>query len=128
MTCGQVCRLDTTLDLPGGGAQLTVPYLKRAGFLTLDGAPAELYKQFRNPSLRGGAAARELRSAYSGLYAANDYVHDASDKDSKRLIVQVTGLGEDTKLIPAMIGIFRTLKEYADFNAEDEPRVRPTEQ
>jgi len=36
----------------------------------------------------------------------------------KGLIVQVTGLGEDSKLIPSMIGTFKTLKEYANFNAD----------
>jgi hypothetical protein len=110
--------LSTTLDLSGGGARPVVPYLKRAGFLTSDGTPTDLYKQFRNPSLRGAAAARGLRIAYSDLYTANEYVHDANDKDLKGLIVQVTGLGEDSKLIPSMIGTFKTLKEYADFNAD----------
>jgi hypothetical protein len=95
-----------------------VPYLKRAGFLTSDGTPTDLYKQFRNPSLRGAAAAQGLRTAYADLYTANEYVHDANDKDLKGLIVQVTGLGEDSKLIPAMIGTFKTFKEYADFNAD----------
>lgn len=110
--------LSTTLDLSGGGARPVIPYLKRAGFLTSEGTPTDVYKQFRNPSLRGGAAARGLRNAYADLYTANEYVHDASDKDLKGLIVQVTGLGEDSKLIPAMIGTFKTLKDYADFNAE----------
>lgn len=110
--------LSTTLDLSGGGARPVVPYLKRAGFLTSDGTPTDVYKQFRNPSLRGAAAARGLRNAYSDLYTANEYVHDANDKDLKGLIVQVTGLGEDSKLIPAMIGTFKILKEYADFNAD----------
>lgn len=110
--------LSTTLDLSGGGARPVIPFLKRAGFLTSDGTPTETYKQFRNPSLRGAAAAQGLRNAYSDLYTANEYVHDASDKDLKGLIVQVTGLGEDSKLIPSMIGSFKTLKEYADFTAE----------
>jgi hypothetical protein len=109
--------LSTTLDLSGGGARPVVPYLKRAGFLTSDGTPTDLYKQFRNPSLRGAAAAQGLRKAYSDLYTANEYVHDANDKDLKGLIVQVTGLAEDSKLIPSMVATFKTLKEYADFNA-----------
>ncbi|MDM7830769.1 DUF5343 domain-containing protein [Cellulomonas edaphi] len=109
--------LSTTLDLSGGGARPVVPYLKRAGFLTSDGTPTDLYKQFRNASMRGAAAARGMRTAYSDLYAANEYVHDANDKDLKGLIVQVTGLSEDSKLIPSMIGTFKTLKEYADFDA-----------
>lgn len=110
--------LSTTLDLSGGGARPVVPYLKRAGFLTSDGTPTDLYKQFRNPSLRGAAAGRGLRNAYADLYTANEYVHDANDKDLKGLIVQVTGLGEDSKLIPAMISTFNVMKGYADFNAD----------
>lgn len=95
--------------------------MKRAGFLTSDGTPTELYKQFRNPSLRGAAAAKGLRTAYASLYRANEYVHDASDKDLKGLIVQVTGLEEDSRLVPAMMSTFKTMKAYADFNAEPTP-------
>lgn len=109
--------LATTLNLPGGGARPVIPFLKRAGFLTSDGTPTDLYKEFRNQSLRGGAAALAMRNAYGSLYTANEYVHDASEKDLKGLIVQVTGLEENSKLIPAMLGSFKTLKEYADFNA-----------
>ncbi|MBB2974830.1 hypothetical protein FHX49_000371 [Microbacterium endophyticum] len=108
--------LATTLDLPGGGARPVIPFLKRAGFLGSDGTPTEVYKQFRNPSLRGGAAAQGLRNAYADLYTANEYVHDANDKDLKGLIVQVTGLNADSKLIPSMVASFKTLREYADFN------------
>lgn len=109
--------LATTLNLPGGGARPAIPYLKRAGFLTSDGTPTELYKQFRNQSQRGAAGAKSMRNAYAALYTANEYVHDASEKELKGLIVQVTGLEESSKLIPAMLGSFKTLKEYADFNA-----------
>jgi hypothetical protein len=109
--------LATTLDMKGGGARPVIPYLKRAGFLTSDGTPTDLYKQFRNPSRRGAAAAQGLRNAYASLYTVNEYVHNANDKDLKGLIVQVTGLGEDSKLIPAMVGSFKTLKAYADFKA-----------
>ncbi len=109
--------LATTLNLPGGGARPVIPYLKRAGFLTSDGTTTDLYKQFRNQSLRGAAAAKAMRNAYASLYTANEYVHDASERELKGLIVQVTGLEEGSKLIPAMLGSFKTLKEYADFNA-----------
>jgi len=110
--------LATTLDMPGGGARPVIKFLKRAGFLTSEGTPTDLYKRFRNPSFRGAAAAQGIRNAYSDLYVANEYVHNASDKDLKGLIVQVTGLQEDSKLIPAMVASFKTLKEYADFDAD----------
>jgi hypothetical protein len=109
--------LATTLDMPGGGARPAIKFLKRAGFLTSDGTPTDLYKQFRNQSLRGAAAAQGLRNAYSELYVANEYVHNANDKDLKGLIVQVTGLEEDSKLVPSMVASFKTLRDFADFDA-----------
>jgi len=110
--------LATTLDMPGGGARPVIKFLKRAGFLTSEGTPTELYKQFKNPTLRGAAAALGMRNAYADLYAANEYVHDAKDNDLKGLIIQLTGLEEDSKLIPAMVGSFRTLRSFADFSAQ----------
>ena len=118
--------LATTLDLPGGGARPVIPYLKRAGFLTSDGTPTDLYKRFRNSSLRASAAAQGLRNAYVDLYVANEYVHDANDKDLKGLIVQVTGLEEGSKLVPAMIATFKTLRAFADFNAD--PSAEPAQE
>lgn len=64
-----------------------------------------------------------LRNAYSDLYVANEYVHDASDKDLKGLIVQVTGLEEGSKLIPAMVASFKTLKAFADFSGSSQSGV-----
>lgn len=104
--------LATTLDMPGGGARPVIKFLKRSGFLTSDGSPTDLYKQFRNSSLRGAAAAQGMRKAYADLYAANEYVHNASDKDLKGLIIQVTGLEPDSKLITAMVGSFKALKQF----------------
>jgi hypothetical protein len=109
--------LATTLDMPGGGARPVIKFLKRANFLTSDGTPTDLYKQFRNPSLRGVAAAVGLRSAYSSLYAVNEYVHDAKDGDLKGLVVQVTGLPDDSALLKPMVESFKTLRAYADFTA-----------
>ena len=115
--------LATTLDMPGGGARPVIKFLKRAGFLTSDGTPTDLYKQFRNQSLRGAAAAQGLRNAYSDLYAANEYVHNANDKDLKGLIIQITGLEEDSKLVPSMVSSFKAFKQYADFDAPGEVLV-----
>lgn len=120
--------LSTTLDMPGGASRPIIPFLKRAGFLTSDGVPTDIYKQFRNPTLRGAAAAQATRNAYAGLYVANEYVHDASDKDLKGLIIQITGLEEDSRLIPAMVASFKALRDLADFqstaiDSEDESNV-----
>lgn len=116
--------LATTLDMSGGAARPIIPFFKRAEFLSSDGTPTELYKQFKNPSARGAAAAQGLRNAYSALYEVNEYVHDAKDPDLKGLILQVTGLEEDSKLVGAMVSSFKTFREYADFDAD---AVAPSE-
>ena len=109
--------LSTTLAMKGGSARPVIPFLKRAGFIGTDGTPTDLYKQFKNPSARGAAAAQGLRNAYKSLYGINEYVHNASDKDLKGIILQVTGLEEDSRLVPSMIGSFKALKAFADFDA-----------
>jgi hypothetical protein len=110
--------LATTLDMSGGSARPVIAYLKRADFLGSDGAPTDLYKQFKNPSARGAAAAQGLRKAYSALYEVNEYVHDAKDRDLKGIILQVTGLEENSKLVIAMVGSFKTFRAFADFTAD----------
>lgn len=110
--------LATTLGMKGGSPRPVIPFLKRAGFLGTDGTPTDLYKQFKNPSARGAAAAQGLRNAYASLYGINEYVHNATDKDLKGIILQITGLEEDSKLVPSMVASFKALKAYADFDAD----------
>lgn len=68
---------------------------------------------------------RLLQQGYKPLYAANEYVHNAKDRDLKGLVVQITGAQEDSKQVQAIVGSFKNLKAYADFNADvahvDEP-------
>jgi uncharacterized protein DUF5343 len=110
--------LATTLDMPGGSPRAVIPFLKRTGFLASDGAPTDLYKRFRNSAQTGAAAAEALRIGYRPLYEKNEYVHNAKDPDLRGLVVQVTGSEEDSKLVKAVVGSFKSLKAFADFDAE----------
>jgi len=109
--------LATKLDQKGGSPKPVIPFLKRTGFLASDGAPTQLYKRFRNNSQTGAAAAEALRQGYRPLYEANEYAHELSDDELKGLIVQVTGLEGDSGTAKAMIGSFKALREFADFEA-----------
>lgn len=111
--------LATTLDMPGGSAKPVIPFLKRTGFLASDGTPTDLYRRFRNSAQIGAAAADALRLGYKPLYAANEYIHDAKDSDLKGLVVQITGAQEDSKQVQAIVGCFKNLKAYADFDSGD---------
>ena len=107
--------LQNTLQMKGGTAQTVVPFLKKVGFLGSDGTPTPLYHQFRNPANSAHAVAQALRTGYKALFDVNEGAHALSDNELKGLIVQVTGLTEDSRVVQAVMGCFKKLKQYADF-------------
>ena len=114
--------LATKLALKGGSPRQVIPYLKRIGFLGADGAPTELYEQFRNEAQSGAAAAEALRNGYRVLYDINEYVHAATDEVVMGVIIQATGAEQDSKTAKAILGSFKALKSFADFDA---PEIGP---
>jgi hypothetical protein len=68
--------LETKLGFKGGSSRPIIPLLKRIGFLTDDGVPTEIYRQFRNESTRGKAMANALQIGYSEIFAMNEYAQD----------------------------------------------------
>ena len=115
--------LATKLGLKGGSPRQVIPYLKRIGFLGSDGTPTELYEQFRNEAQSGAAAAEALRNGYRVLYDINEYLHEATDEEVMGVIIQATGAEQDSKTAKAILGSFRALKAFADFDA---PAIRST--
>lgn len=116
--------LVTKLALKGGSARPVIPFLKRVGFLASDGTPTELYKTFRGtPEQSGAAAAEALKIGYEPLYQVNESVHDASDADLKSFIVQVTGAEPAAPQVAGIVGSFKALRAFADFEASAEAQV-----
>lgn len=115
--------LATKLDMKGGGPKQVIPYLKRIGFLRSDGTPTELYERFRNDTQSGAAAAEALRIGYRALYDVNEYIHDATDEELKGVIIQVTGSDEGSSTIKSILGSFKALRAFADFDAVVETTV-----
>jgi hypothetical protein len=118
--------LGTKLGLTGGSATPVIAYLKRTGFLNSDGTPTPLYSRFRNKSQRGAAAAEALKTGYARLYQSNEYVQDLDDAGLTGLVVQVSGLDQNSSIPRAIVGSFNALKAFADFNAK--PGEVPEEQ
>lgn len=110
--------LATKLDMRGGTPKPVIPFLKRTGFLRSDGAPTDLYKRFRNDAQSGAAAAEALRIGYRPLYEINEYVHDAAESDLRGIIVQHTGAEANSGTTKAILGSFKALRSFADFDAE----------
>jgi len=107
--------LATKLAIKGGSAKAVIPFLKRTGFLNSDGTPTELYNQFRNDSLRAGAAADATHRGFASLYEMNEYVHDLKDAELKSLVVQATGMATTSSTVGSIVGSFKALKAYANF-------------
>ena len=110
--------LGTTLAMKGGSATPIIPFLKRLGFLGGDGVPTEIYKRFRNESHRGVAAAEALKEGYKKLYAINEFVHDANDKDLSGVVIQATGLDAKSQTVKSIVASFNAVKKFADFTPQ----------
>ena len=116
--------------MKGGRPKLLIPFLKKTGFLATDGTPTSLYKRFRNPSQAKVAAAEALRRGFAPLYEINEYAHELSDAELKGLAVQATGSDDDSSTIRQIVGSFKALRAFADFDAtisEDVQRQEPGE-
>jgi hypothetical protein len=112
--------LATELGFAGGSAKSFIPLAKRIGLLGSDGAPTEIYKQFRstNHATSKAAIASAIKTGYADLYSRNEYAHSLSKTDLEGLVIEVTGLEKGNATIRAIIGTFETLKSYADFAAK----------
>ena len=109
--------LSTKLGLKGGGAKAVIPYFKRLGLLGSDGTPTETYRKFRNSQSRGVAASEAIRTGYTELYQANEYAHELTDDELRGLIVQITGVEEESRVLTATVGSFKAVAEHADFDS-----------
>lgn len=112
------------LGIPGGSGDQMTSYLKKIGFAGSDGAPTALYKQFRNEATRGAAAASALRHGYGTLYKRNEYAHELSEAKLKGLIIEETGVSDDSSVVGNIVSCFKHIKSHADFSVQEESDVR----
>jgi hypothetical protein len=108
--------LGSTLGFASGCAKPFIPVIKRLGLLSSDGAPTELYKQFRNPDHSKSAMGKAIKQRYAALYERNETVHSLDKKSLEGLIVQATGLDQGASTLRAIVGTFESLKAFASFD------------
>lgn len=118
--------LKTKLGFKGGNYLSFIPWAKKAGLLQNDGAPTQLYKNFRNPTSSGAALAKAIKSAYSELYSRNEYCHELDKKDFKGLVMETTGDSHDSPKVDKIVNTFFNAKTLANFETNDEPHVPET--
>lgn len=109
--------LQNKLGMKGGSSRPLIPLFKRIGFLAPDGSPTNLYKQFRNSDLSGGAMAKALKIGYAPLYEMDEGVHKLDAGKIKNLVVQATGSEASAPSVRSTVKSFEALREYADFDA-----------
>ena len=108
--------VNTVLQIKGGTGASIPPFLKKIGLVASDGTPTELYKQFRNPATGGAAIAKAILHGYGELSRANEYFYKLNEKELNALIVQVTGLSADDRVVTLIASTLKTLKSYANFD------------
>lgn len=109
----------TILQIPGGSGDQMTSFLKKIGFAGPDGAPTELYRQFRNQGTRGQAAVAALKKAYEPLYRRNEYMHELPEAKLKGLIIEETGAEESSSTVSCVMSAIKALKAFADFSRAD---------
>lgn len=113
--------VQTKLQLPSSSGATMVPFLKKIGFVNSDGTPSLIYKRFRNAATSRAAVADAIKYGYAALYERNEYTHALSDKDLRGLIIEETGCEDDSRTLDLTISCFKYLKQFADFDAPQEP-------
>ena len=118
----------TILQIPGGSGDQVTAYLRKIGFANADGTPSDIYNKFRNSASSGGAAAEALRLGYAPLYKRNEYMHQLSDEKLRGLIIEETGLGEDSNVVGWVLSCIKAIKKFADWSQPAEaPQPQPTQ-
>lgn len=122
----------TVLKIPGSSGDQMTTFLKRLGFSGPDGRPSDRYKKFRNDATSGRAMADAIREAYAELFKRNEYAHRLSDNELKGLVVEVTGMGSESRPVTLTLSTVKNLLSHAEFDTaagrvevEEENKARP---
>lgn len=107
--------VETKLKMKGGSARSTIPFIRKMNLIQSDGAPTELYKEFRNKTKSGYAIAKATKIVYRDLFEQNEYAYELSDEELLGLIIQITGSEEQASATKLTVQTFKVLKEFADF-------------
>jgi len=108
----------TKLNIKGGTGSAIPPFLKKLNLVASDGAPTDLYKNFRNKTTGGKAIAEAIKFGYRPLQDINEYFYELAEKDLKTLIVQVTGLDAENKIVKLTLQTLQNLKQFAIFDED----------
>ena len=110
--------LGTKLGFSGGNQRTFIRWAKQCGFLTPDGTPTQVYKNFRNPDTKGAAMANALKTGYNELFTRNAYAQELLNKDLTQLVSEITGNPHDNGTVRLIVRSFSNAKDFADFESK----------
>jgi hypothetical protein len=108
--------VSTVLNMRGGTGRAFLSFIKKLGLVGRDGTPTALYSRFRNSTTSGQATAEAIKIAYKPLKDVNESFYVLGDKELKDLIVQITGVSSDSRVLPFIFQTLKALKAYATFD------------
>ncbi|MET4203689.1 DUF5343 domain-containing protein [Bradyrhizobium sp. LA6.12] len=115
----------TILKVPGGSGDQMTSYLKKIGFVNADSTPSDIYTRFRNSSTAGAAAAAALRHGYAPLFKRNEFWHALGDNEVRGLVLEETGLANDSPTVTMIINSMKGVKKFATFEPEGASPEKP---
>ena len=110
--------LQTKLGFKGGNYRQFIPLAKKLGLLKSDGTTTELYKSLRNPTTSKAAVAQATKNAYQELFERNEFAGSLGKEELKGLVVEITGLGSNDRVVNLICQTFEILKREADFESK----------
>lgn len=119
--------LAKTFKMTGGGAMPVIKLLKRLGFLSENGAPTQIYRDFRINSTRGAAAAKALKIGYAELFKQNEYIYKETDEKLKEAIISTLQCDNTDSRIAKILRCFNIIKAFANFEQVSDETVMQTE-
>jgi hypothetical protein len=120
--------LQTKLGFRGGNHRQFIPLAKKLGLLGTDGKPTDTYKRFRNSAESGAAMAQAIKTGYHEIFERNEFANSLQKDQLKGLVVEITGLDSDDRVVQLICQTFEALKALADFDAAPvapEPQRQP---
>ncbi|MDP3547503.1 MAG: DUF5343 domain-containing protein [Phreatobacter sp.] len=119
--------LDSVFGLSGGSARAVIPILKKVGYLDPGGAPTERYSQFKAGTRRSDSALEGLRAGFSELFKRNEYAHKLDQTRLKALVVEVTGLPANDRIVGYIVNTFQAFQIYVDDKSPNETSMPDAE-
>jgi hypothetical protein len=110
--------LSTKLGFSGNNHRQFIPLATKIGFLTSEGEPTDIYRQFRNPAQSRAAIARAVRVGYRELFERNSDAAGLSKDQLKALVIDITALDPSARVVHMICQTFDELRKLADFNGE----------